>query len=112
MLENIGYCSFGHHDDPSRAFAFNCSGDLRQTPEGWVLQNQNELIPIVLDPMIAHRSQIIILKPFDMDRVDEEIRRLDPSTLESGSVEELSTRLRDIREFITTIQGLKDKINV
>lgn len=112
MLENTGHCPFGHHKDPLRVFSFNCSGTLQKKEGQWVLQNGEETLPLTLDFLLGHRSQVIVLKFFETKELDSQMDRLNPDNLDNPSLEELSTRLQDLRNLLTSVNTLKDKIDV
>lgn len=112
LLENTGWCPFGHHEDTQRVFFFNCAGELQRRPGGWQIQAGGEILEVPLECLVAHRGQIIVVRTPDMDSIQRKVDGLDPSNLENASIDELYTRLNDIRNALTDINRLKDGIDV
>jgi hypothetical protein len=112
FLQSTGHCPFGHHEDAGRVFSFNCAGTLTRTDRGWELDGVAGPLEVPLDFLIAHRGQVIILRSSDTTDLQEKVDSLDPSNLKNPSIEDLYSRLNEIKDTLVDINRLKDGIDV
>lgn len=111
LLQNTGHCPFGHHEDAGRVFAFSCAGTLEREGSGWRIKGIEGPLDVPLESLIAHRGQIILLRSPDLDALQDKVDSLDPSNLKGSSIDDLYTRLNEIRDTLVDVNRLKDGID-
>lgn len=110
LLEPGGRCHFGHHDDPRRLFTFNSVGVLRRPDGRWILEREDEQVECLVDMLVGHRSQVVVTTIPDLEGIDEKVKSFDPSSLEGATLEEMSEKLTEMREFLAEINQLKNDV--
>ena len=111
QLENTGRCHYGHHDDAKRLFMFNSVGTLRAEGQDWVVEKEGgERMSAHVDFLVAHRSQIVVTSIPDLESIDEKVKSFDPSDLDPSNLDELTGRLREVRDFLRQIDELKKNL--
>jgi len=110
-LENTGECPFGHSEKPFDLYTFNQVGLLRvegtkifiDTPEG-------EINEVCFDFLAGHRSQIVASSIPNLEGLDEKVKSFDPSNIENPTIENLTERLSELREFLSKMNDLKNDL--
>lgn len=111
MLEASGFCFFGHHDDPRRAFSFKGVGTLVQRDQDWFLEQEpGEYIDCGLRFLIGHRSQIIVTTIPNMDALDKQVKEITSESLEGQSIQELKEKIERTKSLLVEINKLKDNL--
>lgn len=100
MLENTGFCHFGHHVQRNNLYTFDGVGVFRTD---WHLDGYD----YVCRPsfLVGHRSQVLISRLLDLEDLGSKIKSFDPSNLEGASMDELEERLKSLRDFMVEIGG-------
>jgi hypothetical protein len=112
MLEGTGRCHFGHHEDPRRAFVFNARGVLRERDDLWVLEQENEELECLVECLVGHRSQIIVVTVPDVETLEERIQGVQDDSPEGKTIDELRQQITETRDLLTEINRLKNEIDV
>jgi hypothetical protein len=111
LLENTGRCHYGHHDDPRLLFTFDSVGILRRVGEDWAVEKMGgERLRVHIGFLVGHRSQVVATSIPNLEDIDEKIRSFDPSDLDPTSLEDLTGRLGEIRDFVQQIENLKREL--
>lgn len=111
FLEKTGQCPFGHHEKPLDLYTFNAVGNLRvegmrvfiDTQEGGAEECLTRLL-------MGHRSQIVVTSIPNTDELDEKVKSFDPSNIENPTLENLTDRLSELRDFMSKIDELKNDL--
>lgn len=112
MLENLGHCHFGHHEDPRRAFTFNSKGVLRVGDDGrWILERDDDQVECLVEALVGHRSQIVVTTVPDIEALDEKVKSFDPSKTNPQTLHELTDQISQMRDTIAEINRLKNDID-
>ena len=111
--EPSGTCPFGHHDRPDSLYTFNAVGILKRDGTDWYLEkDEGTKAEIYTSFLIGHRSQIVVTSIPDVSEIDEKIRSFDPSSLEGANLDELTAKLKEMREYIQHLDKLQKNIDV
>jgi hypothetical protein len=108
MHETVGRCPFGHHEDAAQLYTFNQAGLLSIKDGRWVVGG--DLTECFVDFLVGHRSQIVLTSIPDLEAIEEKVKSFDPSSLEGATLSELTTKLAEMRDFITEINRLKNDV--
>jgi hypothetical protein len=112
FLENTGECHFGHEDDPGALYTFNEVGVLRVDGRQFFLDIEDaDPKECNVDFLTGHRSQIVVTSIPDMDEITEKVKSFDPSNIEEPTLENLTERLSEMRDFIGELNKLKDDVD-
>jgi hypothetical protein len=113
VLENSGSCHFGHHERPDAIYTFNGVGRLRSDGERWVLDplDEGDVQDCRVGLLVGHRSQIVVTSIPDFDQIDEKVKSFDPSDLEDATLEDLTDRLGEMRDYLAELNRLKNDVN-
>lgn len=112
LLESLGDCHFGHHDDPAQLYTFNAAGTLRHEHGAFRVDGNDERTEIInTKALTGHRSQIVVTSIPDLDEIEEKVRSFDPSNIETPTIENLTQRLGQIREFLVELDNLKSNLD-
>jgi len=112
VLENTGFCQFGHHDNPRNLYTFNGVGVLRAEGVRWCLDpKEGEPLDCRMGFLEGHRSQIVVTSIPDLEEVEKKVRSFDPSNLENATLEDLSDTLAEMRDYIAEISNLKNDLD-
>lgn len=111
LLQASGACHFGHHEDATRLYTFNGVGILRAEGPQWLLAGASGDDELLVGMLEGHRSQIVLTTIPNLEGIDEKIRSFDPSTLEGATLEELTEKLTEMRDFLAEVDRLKNDIN-
>jgi len=106
LYEPAGHCPFGHHERPQDLYTFNEIGKLRVEDEKLFVGDGECFV----EYLVGHRSQIVITTIPDVDEIDEKVKSFDPSNIENPTLENLTERLSDLREFLFDLNKLKNKL--
>jgi hypothetical protein len=112
MLENSGRCPFGHHEDPRRAFVFNARGVLRKRDDLWILEQESGELECLVECLVGHRSQIIVITVPDVESLEDRIREIQDESPEGKTIDELRQKIEQTRDLLSEINRLKDDIDV
>jgi hypothetical protein len=110
MHESAGRCPFGHHEEASRLYLFNEVGTFRIEDSRWMVGGETPTECLV-DFLTGHRSQIVITSIPDLEKIEEKVKSFDPSGLENATLDELTDKLSEMRDFISEVQRLKDDVD-
>lgn len=112
LLENVGECHFGHRENPGLLYTFNAAGILRHEAGVFRIDQADEMTELLnAKALTGHRSQIVVTSIPDLDEVEEKVRSFDPSNIENPTIENLTERLGEIREFLVELDELKKNID-
>jgi len=96
MWESAGKCPAGHHKDPAYLFNAMLDGVLRYDPlKGWAVGEK----AIDLRLLAGHRSRIVAVIKFNLDKMRESLGSLDPNDLS-----ELGGRATQMRDVLAQLQ--------
>jgi len=112
VLENTGECPFGHHVNPQSLYMFNEVGVLCVEGPRFFLDTEDEgRKECSVDLLTGHRSQIVVTSIPNLDEIEEKVRSFDPSNIEEPTIENLTERITEIRNFLIELDDLKNKID-
>ena len=112
FLENTGECHFGHETNPGNLYTFNGVGVLRiEGPRFFLDAEGYEPKECTLRFLTGHRSQIVVTSIPDMDGISEKVRGFDPSNIKEPTLDNLTERLTEMRDFILELDKLKNDLD-
>lgn len=112
VLENTGRCHFGHHENPHNIYTFNGVGSLRSDGPRWLLDpKEGDALDCRVGFLEGHRSQLVVTSIPDLEQIDEKVKSFDPSNLEAATLEDLTDRLSEMRDYIAEIRNLKNDLD-
>jgi len=111
FLENTGHCHFGHHENPQSLFTFNLVGVLRVEGSMLFIDEDGKATTCVTEVLTGHRSQIIVTSIPNLDEIDAKVKSFDPSNIENPTLENLTERLSEMREYLFELDKLKNDID-
>jgi len=111
FLENTGHCHFGHHEDPQDLFTFNRVGVLRVEGPMLFIDENGDATTCVTEALTGHRSQIVVTSIPNLDEIDTKVKSFDPSNIENPTLENLTERLSEMREYLFELDKLKNDID-
>jgi len=111
FLETTGQCPFGHHEKPLDLYTFNAVGVLRvEGVKVFVDTQEGEPKECLLPLLTGHRSQIVVTSIPNLDELDEKVKSFDPSNIENPTLENLTDRLSELRDFMSKMNDLKNDL--
>lgn len=111
FLEGSGECLFGHHEKPRDLYTFNAVGTLRvEGMKMFIDTRDGETKECFVGFLTGHRSQIIVTSIPNLEEMDEKVKSFDPSNIENPTLENLTERLSDLREFLSQMNDLKNDL--
>jgi len=110
QLENTGHCHFGHHENPQSLYTFNAVGTLRVEDLKVFIDTKKGASECLMNFLVAHRSQIVVTSIPNLEDIAEKVKSFDPSNIEKPTLENLTERLSDLRDFLGQMQDMKDKL--
>lgn len=111
FLENTGECHFGHDEEPGDLFTLNLVGVLRV--EGlkiFIDTKEDGTKECAVDTLTGHRSQIVVTSIPDLEEIDEKVKSFDPSNIENPTIENLTERLNELRDYLFDLDKLKNDL--
>jgi len=109
--ESANSCPFGHHEKPLDLYTFNAVGVLRvEGMKMFVDTRDGEVKEVLTGFLTGHRSQIVATSIPNMDEIDEKVQSFDPSNIENPTLENLTERLSDLRDFMSEMDELKKNL--
>lgn len=109
-FENTGECPFGHHDDPQNLYTFNAVGKLRVEGTKLYIDGEEETKECLVNFLLGHRSQIIVTSIPNIEEIEEKVKSFDPSNIENPTLENLTERLGELRDFMSNLNDLKNDL--
>lgn len=110
-LENTGHCPFGHHEKPLDLYTFNAVGVLRVEGVKMYIDTGDEgSKEVLVDFLTGHRSQIVITTIPKIEEIKEKVKSFDPSNIENPTLENLTERLSELRDFLEKMNSLKNDL--
>ena len=110
-LENTGHCHFGHHENEQNLYTFNAVGVLRVEGPRWYLDPKDEdSKECLVEFLSGHRAQIIVTTIPDMSKIEEKVKSFDPSNIENATLDELTEKLSEMRDYLAEINRMKNDI--
>jgi hypothetical protein len=111
FLENTEHCHFGHHEKPLDLYTFNAVGTLRvEGMKMFVDTREGKSEECFLHFLTGHRSQIVVTSIPNLDELDEKVKSFDPSNIENPTLENLTDRLSELRDFMSKMNDLKNDL--
>jgi hypothetical protein len=111
FLENIGHCPFGHHENPLDLYTFNSVGSLRvEGMKVFIDTREGKTEECLIGFLAGHRSQIVATSIPNLEELDEKVKSFDPSNIENPTLENLTERLSELREFMSKVNDLKNDL--
>lgn len=112
FLENTGECHFGHQDNPQNLYTFNAVGVLRVEGTKVFLDPEGEEPKSCsVDMLTGHRSQIVVTSIPNLEEIEEKVKSFDPSNIKEPTIENLTQRFTEIREFLLDLDKLKNDLD-
>ena len=97
MWESVGKCPAGHHKDHTYLFNLTAQGILCYDPiKGWTVDGQ----PIDLRMLVGHRSRIVVVVKFNLDKMKASLGSLDFNDLNA-----LGEQAIQIKDTLANLQG-------
>lgn len=111
LFEKAGHCPFGHHEHPNLLFTLQASGILRRIDDGWEVASDKGVTRLDLHHLVGHRGQLVVLRAPALEEIEERMRKVNEGVPEEMSLDDLTAKLHDARDLLTTINRLKDEIS-
>lgn len=110
FFEKYGQCPFGHHEKPLDLYSFNAVGNLRVEGMRMLIDTPEEdTSEVLVNLLTGHRSQIVVTSIPNLEDLAEKVKSFDPSNIKNPTFEDLTDRLSELRNFLSTMNDLKDK---